>query len=104
MVDKEIKIRLCDIKIIKVIHDCDDVDVGNLELSKPMYGYKAIPEINGRLKTKGCEYRLNIPCIVKVRNPYVTEFSGLLFTFLYNNRGRSIVSRQNGIFRIHKKL
>ncbi|WP_243759506.1 hypothetical protein [[Clostridium] symbiosum] len=81
VVDKEIKIQLCDIKVIKVIRDCDDVDVGNLEISKPMYGYKAIPEINGRLKTKGCEYRLNIPCIVKVRNPYATDFQDCYLHF-----------------------
>ncbi len=64
--------RLSDIKTIDVIRDCDDVIVQNI--SEPMYGYKAIPEINGRLLAKDCGYRLNMPCIINVRNPYITDF------------------------------
>lgn len=77
--DKEKKVQLYDIKTIDVIRDCDDVIVQNI--SEPMYGYKAIPEINGRLLAKDCEYRLNIPCIINLRNPYVTDFQDCYLHF-----------------------
>ena len=79
MMDKEEMVKLYDIKTINVIRDCDEFK--DINISEPMYGYKAIPEINGKLQAKGYEYRLNTPCKTDERNPYITDFRECYFHF-----------------------
>ena len=91
MMDKEEMVKLYDIKTINVIRDCDEFKANNI--SEPMYGYKAIPEINGKLQAKGYEYRLNTPCKNRRKESIYYRLSGVLFPFLHNNGVCSIVSR-----------
>lgn len=82
---KEFNVHLYKIKQISAIRNSDDWHP--IFEKEPIYGYKAIPESNGRLSAKGHVYRLNKPNVLSISNPYTTDFSECYFHFCTSLEG-----------------
>lgn len=82
---EEFSIYLFEIEHISAIRDSDDFRA--IYVQEPIFGYKSIPEENGKLLTKGHTYELNEQNVVEVRNPYDTDFQDCYFHFCTSMEG-----------------
>lgn len=82
---EEVSIYLFDIEHISALRDSDNCSP--LFVEKPILGYKAIPEENGKLITYDCTYVLNEKKKVSIRNPYNTDFQECYLHFCTSMEG-----------------
>lgn len=76
---EEFNIYLFEIDHISAIRAYDDFHA--IYVKKPIWGYKSIPDENGKLLAKGHLYEVNTKNEVEIRNPYVTDFQDCYLHF-----------------------
>lgn len=77
--EEEFNIYLFEIEHISVIRASDDFQP--IYVKTPIFGYKSIPDENGKLLTKGHTYKINEKYKVEIRNPYITDFQDCYLHF-----------------------
>lgn len=82
---EEFDIYLFEIKQISAIRA--SADFRAIYVKEPILGYKSIPEVNGRLLTKGHTYRLNEPNVLEIKSPYKCDFGEWYFHFCTSMEG-----------------
>ena len=82
---EEFSIYLFEIEQISAIRNWDDFQA--VCVDEPIFGYKSIPEVNGKLLTKGHTYILNEPNVLEIESPYKCDFGEWYFHFCTSMEG-----------------